>query len=215
METTYSHPRPSNRRAWAWFAILLFGSCPVADATLIDRGNGLVFDDVLDVTWLQDADLAGGTFGFTAARSFVENLVFAGFDDWRLPSMDLNGDGIVMDCGSATELECRDNELGYMFYQNLNGAFGDDKTGNQVGDGGVTLLDIQSIHWSGTDFLPDPNRAWAFSFFNGFQGSRAKGGGNFVWAVRPGDSLATPEPGTAVLLGLCLIAAFGFGRQRL
>lgn len=33
-------------------------------ATLIDRGGGLIYDDVLDITWLQDANLAASnTFG--------------------------------------------------------------------------------------------------------------------------------------------------------
>lgn len=28
-----------------------------AQATLIDRGNGLIYDDVLDITWVADANL--------------------------------------------------------------------------------------------------------------------------------------------------------------
>ena len=30
---------------------------PAAQAELHDRGNGLIYDDVLDITWLQDANL--------------------------------------------------------------------------------------------------------------------------------------------------------------
>ena len=29
-----------------------------ANAALYDRGNGLIYDDVLDITWLQDANHA-------------------------------------------------------------------------------------------------------------------------------------------------------------
>ena len=29
-----------------------------ANAALYDRGNGLIYDDVLDITWLQDANYA-------------------------------------------------------------------------------------------------------------------------------------------------------------
>ena len=29
-----------------------------ATAALYDRGNGLIYDDVLDITWLQDANYA-------------------------------------------------------------------------------------------------------------------------------------------------------------
>ena len=40
------------------------------------------------------------------------------WDDWRLASMDVNGDNNIVYCSLSTELACRDNELGYMFYQN-------------------------------------------------------------------------------------------------
>lgn len=36
--------------------LLVFGVS--ANATLIDRGGGLIYDDVLDITWLQDANYA-------------------------------------------------------------------------------------------------------------------------------------------------------------
>jgi len=39
--------------------LLVFGSVGMAGATLFDRGNGLIYDDVLDVTWLQNANFAG------------------------------------------------------------------------------------------------------------------------------------------------------------
>jgi len=70
-----------------------------AGATLIDRGGGLIYDDVLDITWLQDANLgAGSAFddGFSttdgrmtwqSAVAWADALVFGGFDDWRLPTL--------------------------------------------------------------------------------------------------------------------------------
>ena len=36
--------------------MLFLGGVGNAEATLFDRGNGLIYDDVLDITWLQDAD---------------------------------------------------------------------------------------------------------------------------------------------------------------
>ena len=30
-----------------------------ANSALIDRGNGLIYDDLLDITWLQDANYDG------------------------------------------------------------------------------------------------------------------------------------------------------------
>ncbi len=79
-----------------------------AQAALHDRGNGLIYDDVLDVTWLQDANLAAtetfGVPGFDANGRFwdcdtPQNWVdamnaanYKGFNDWRLPGAEpVNG----------------------------------------------------------------------------------------------------------------------------
>ena len=37
---------------------LLLGISTSSQASLIDRGNGLLYDNVLDITWLQDANYA-------------------------------------------------------------------------------------------------------------------------------------------------------------
>ncbi len=197
----------------ALLATLFLGCWNKASATLIDRGNGLIFDDVLNITWLQNANLLGGTLGRTGALAWAVDLDFGGFTDWRLPLMDLDGDGVVVDCDTAGEPQCRDNELGYMYYQNLNGA-GGDKRGNQIGDGGVVILDIQTVYWSSTVFAPNPNRSWAFHFSNGFQEDRAAGGGNFVWAVRPGDSVVIPEPALIELATCGVIFMLGCAASR-
>ncbi len=53
-------------------------------ATLIDRGNRLIYDDVLDITWLQDANLDGSK-NWDDAVDWADSLVYEGYDDWRLP----------------------------------------------------------------------------------------------------------------------------------
>ena len=66
-----------------------------ARAELHERGNGLIYDDHLDVTFLANANHAkllglgadgGGRMTLAQARQFVDQLVYAGYDDWRLPT---------------------------------------------------------------------------------------------------------------------------------
>jgi hypothetical protein len=70
---------------------MALSSGPV-QAALFDRGNGLIYDDVLDITWLQDVTHArtsgynsSGLFNWFEALAWADQLVYAGFDDWRLP----------------------------------------------------------------------------------------------------------------------------------
>ena len=220
-----------------------------ATATLIDRGNGLIFDNVLNITWLQNANYAAteltatrvtaiiaevgsvaghalttddffpngtGKMTWWRAMAWAQALNFGGFDDWRLPSTDVNGDGTVVNC--LTNTDCPDNEYGHMFYQNLKETLGLSKTGDQVGDGGVTLNNIQSYYWSGTVFMADPADFWGCYFESGGQCfSTSRWADRVAWAVRDGDVAAVPEPGTLCLLasGLAGLGGVAWRRSRL
>jgi hypothetical protein len=188
------------------FAVVSFP----AQATLFDRGDGLIYDDVLDVTWLQDANIDGNKTWLDAV-AWAGSLVFQGFDVWRLPSADVNGDEIVLDCDGATEAACRDNELGYMYWHNLGG-FGNALTGTQTVNG-VTFNNIggtNGTHWSGTEFADTsvyPNAAWDQLFANGKLDFVGKGVIHAAWAVLDGDVVGIPEPTTTALLALGLLSA--------
>ncbi len=96
-------------------------------------------DDVLDVTWLQDANYAltsgfdsvdteaDGKFRWNYAKQFVDELDYAGFSDWRLPKMtfvDANNNGYP-DCAVDKISTCTEEELDliselhYMYTVNL------------------------------------------------------------------------------------------------
>jgi hypothetical protein len=112
-----------------------------AQAALIDRGGGLLYDNVLNVTWLQDANFAktsgydaDGLMSWNAANSWANNLVFhdsvrnADYSDWRLPTVSpVNSqkgwdysagyDGISSD--RSYNITSPSSELSFMYYVNL------------------------------------------------------------------------------------------------
>ena len=72
---------------------LLFLISP-AQPELLARGNGMIDDTVLDITWLQDANYAftsgnddDGNMTWYEAVAWADQLVYEGFDDWRLASL--------------------------------------------------------------------------------------------------------------------------------
>jgi hypothetical protein len=170
-----------------------------------------VYDNVLDITWTQDANLSGGDT-WDNQTTWAANLTVGGVSGWRLASMSVSG-GLptssvdsVVDCAVAAELVCRDNELGYMFYQNLNGSAGDNLTGDQTTVGGVTLNNIQSDYWSGSEVTSNSLNAWAFFFFNGGQGNFGKNSVPVAWAVHGGNpgGAVVPVPAAVWLFGSAL-----------
>ena len=106
-----------------WLATTLVGAAlaGTAQAGLIDRGGGMIYDTTLDITWLADWNYArtsgfdaDGVMNWTTANSWANNLVYGGFSDWRLPSsLNANGSG---PCGPA--FNCTGSEMGHMFYVN-------------------------------------------------------------------------------------------------
>jgi hypothetical protein len=208
------------KRLAAALAVAGLGAAGSASATLLDRGPDMVYDDVLNITWVRDASLCAtlnncvnrddtfvtGGMIWNDANTWAANLVFGGFDDWRLPYASViagvAGTPVVYTCtgaGGTDEVACRDNEMGYMYYYNLPGSPGSNKTGTLTAVGGQILTSIQGVYWSGTEF--DFLRAWFFIFVNGGQNFDGKFSPWAAWAVRPGDVAAAPEPASLLLIG--------------
>jgi len=166
-------------------------------AELLDRGNGLIYDTILDITWLENANYSGETLSWDDAMNWADSLVFQTFTDWRLPSNNT----------SCTGYNCMGSEMGQLYYFY-----------NITSDSPDIFTDVRSyMYWSETDYEQDPERAWRFHFGTGYQGTSSKALTRYAWAVRDGDSAPplVPEPtGFALIIAGGLSLAAGHFRKK-
>jgi len=167
--------------------VVLFAAT-LSEAHLYNRGRGLIYDDVLDITWLQDANYAftsgydgDGRMTWDQALAWAESLEYAGYDDWRLPTA-YNLDG----SGPSSGYNVTGSEMGHLFYEELGNtaAIPISNTGPFLN---LSTVQGRSEYWSGTEYAPEPSRAWDFYFYYGSQSSNHKLATNYAWAVRDGD----------------------------
>jgi hypothetical protein len=185
-----------------------------AHATLVSRGDGMVFDTVLAITWLQDTNYAkssgyttihadpntniskSGRMGWESANVWANTLVYGGYSDWRLPTFS--------NTTTCSGVGCTDSELGYMFYTNFAAKPNSDfSTGDNVGN-----LDNLSLfnnfenyaYWFMDEYDPNTQfRAWAFGLNSGIQTDYNKGSAFYGWAVRSGDVKVSSVPVPAAI----------------
>jgi len=204
---------------------------------LYDRGNGLIYDDVLDITWLQDANYAqtsgydsDGRMHWSQAKAWAAELSYGGYDNWRLPSANLmnpNNPCYAYDGSCDQGYNNTTGELGHMFYNNLGnlgywgadinfqpdyGLINSSFTDATAGGGNISFLNTHSYYyWLDDDYVPTD--AWAFGANYGIQGTTGKGSVNGSWAVHDGDIGASPVPLPAGIY-LFLSGLVGLGLMR-
>lgn len=195
-----------------------------AQASLVDRGGGLIYDNVLNITWLQDANYAktsgydvDGKMNWYEAMTWAEGLVYGGYSDWRLPGVKpANGEyftGTYSNNGTADigyNINSTSSEMAYLHYSNLgnmgllipNGDF----SGCQNNLPNMCMYNVGIFHtlqaatyWSMTGLASDS--AFNFNMSTGGQGGNTKTGDNFyAWAVRDGDVSPVPAPPAFILI---------------
>ncbi len=153
---------------------LLFSLCFLApaQAVLIDRGTGMIYDTNLGITWLQDANYAqtsgydgDGKMTWEQANAWAAGLNYSGYAGWRLQ----NGGNLPSG-----------GELGYMYFNNLQGTSG-------------PFNNLQNdYYWSSNEYPEYSQFAYVFNFSpttdNHAQIFTFKTSEVFAWAVRDGDT---------------------------
>ena len=195
--------------------LLLTASSATTQASLFSRAGGtMIYDDVLNVTWLQDANYAqtssfdkDGLMTWDNAVAWADGLNFGGFDDWRLPSF--------TGATTCSGFNCADSEYGHMFYNNMGASsFNSILTGSNVANLAL-FRNIQDIeYWSGVESATHPFLSWRFRTQNGLQGRNGKGFQYYAWAVRSGDVTAVPVPTAFWLFSSALIGLVVLNRKR-
>lgn len=221
------------------FALSLVAS--IANAALIDRGGGLIYDTDLNITWLQDTSLAAtNTFGVSriaangamdwgTTQSWIAAMNTAnylGYNDWRLPTVtDTGAPGCDFaysgtDCGYNVDTATGEmahlfyNELGNKAYYNTAGV--GPQAGWSLTQNTGPFINLQpTIYWSGTPYYaPNSGNVWQFYFQYGKQTYNLTSGGLFALAVRPGDVAAVPVPAAVWLFGSGLLGLIGVARPK-
>jgi hypothetical protein len=173
-----------------------------AQAAFINGGDGTITNTDTSLMWLQNAN-TNGAMNWVDANSWVDSLVFAGYDDWRLPSA-LQPDPSCSIQGGAYSVGagCTGSEMGHL--SNIEGI-------SSATPG--LFVNVQSgQYWSATEAPFNPiGTALTYHFSNADQGALNKTDTLFAWAVR--DVVAVPEPGTLLLFAAGL-GLLGFGRSR-
>jgi hypothetical protein len=233
-------------------AVVLVTLTGSAQAALVNRGGGMIYDTTLNITWLADMNYAktsgyaasgvapgssnnntntiwtDGRMGWGAANTWANNLVYGGFDDWRLastnPSDTTCSNNFNFGGGFPTQyygFNCTGGELTHLFVADL-GNKANESVLTQTGDTAEQIANlalfsnVQSLlYWSGVEFAPNTAvAAWAFDTLDGEQGQGLKFVPLLAVAVRPGDVAASvPEPQTFALV-LMGFGAAGLARRK-
>ena len=135
-------------------AIVFVLMSATTNAALIDRGGGLIYDSEQNLTWTQNASMSG-PLAWDAAMMWADNLVFGGFDDWRLPTTtqfdDPTCSGDVRgEIYNEVRLDCQGGEMELLTY--LYDPWNNELFQYIDGDGKVRRYVNRTRYWTATPY---------------------------------------------------------------
>jgi len=178
-------------------------------AELIDNNDGTItqiMNDGTNLMWVKNANLAGNKMSWDDAVKWANDLVYAGYDDWRLPATlpvnSVSYDTLVTFDGTtdfSVNIISRNSEMGYMYKVELENLAFWPPTATSIGNPpqpgyGLSntgpFINLQpGMYWS--FHILGSDRPWCFDWgedFAGMQGACFKSSGmGYAWAVRGGN----------------------------
>lgn len=224
-------------------SIMLSLTSFTSQAALIDRGNGMIYDSDLNITWAADANL----FKTQAASDpgLVSNLIdltagydFIGSSVHYLTTSDFNtSTGAMTWWGAAVWVTSMcyggycdwrlpttanhtgsiynqtGSQMGHLFYNELGGSAHNFISANHNANYNLFINMQDYDYWSGTENVPD-NKAWYFFLDGGGQGNNGSKDWQFyALAMRYGDVATVPVPAAVWLFGSALFGFMGWQRR--
>ncbi len=182
-----------------------------SQAAFIDVGNGMVYDTLLDVTWLKDANYAAtqyadsggvqgdadGLMSWDSAMAWAAGLTVGGVSGWRLPTINF-GNPRPSQTGESPNAG---NEFGWLWQQLAGGL---DTLPLDADISPFTNLPYlngssSSSYWSGLETGPATAErilidcaCWDVYYDKSFE--------LYAWAVHSGDVAGVPEPAMLLLM---------------
>ncbi len=215
------------------------GFTGTTQASLFNRGGGMIYDDQTNLTWAADAnlfktqaannpnlvneiipasidlsstsfDIISGKMTWYGANAWSHHLTLGGFNDWTLPTAALIPIG-----GGGLYFET--SQMGDLFRNELGLTSGSVTISHNTNYNLFSNIQNNSLYFAnnyGVSYFYDPNTIWLISDNGGAISGNYKGGMFYAWAVRSGDVAAVPVPGAVWLFGSGLIGLASFTRRK-